>query len=86
VRPPARWADPETRRLPNVTPEAALPIARGTDRWLTRRAAAARKQREQIVSRTSTPRSSTETNLIGSNHAEPASAESTERETAIAHL
>jgi hypothetical protein len=123
------------KRLPNVTRDTALPIARGTDRWLTRRAAAARKQREQIieelsariaenqaqavrranplwrraaataletaatvgigalvrramgepVSRTSTPRSSNETNLAGSNHAEPVSAESPERETAIAH-
>jgi hypothetical protein len=118
------------KRLPNVTRDAALPIARGTDRWLTRRAATARKQREQIIeelsvriaenqaqamrranplwrraaataletaatvgisalvrramsepgSAKSTPRSSTETNLAGGNHAEPVP----ERERAVA--
>jgi hypothetical protein len=36
-------------RLPNVTHDVALPIARSSDRWLTRRAGSARRQREQLL-------------------------------------
>ena len=47
-----RRGGPVTRaatRLPNVTHDVALPIARSSDRWLTRRAESARRQREQLV-------------------------------------
>ena len=37
------------RHLPAITHDAALPVARSSDRWLTGRAHAARKAREQLV-------------------------------------
>jgi hypothetical protein len=37
------------KHLPAITQEAVLPAARFTDRWLTARAQAARRQREEIV-------------------------------------
>jgi flagellar biosynthesis GTPase FlhF len=37
------------RRLPEVTHVAALPAARASERWMTRRAERAREQREQLV-------------------------------------
>jgi hypothetical protein len=37
------------KHLPAITHESTLPLARASDRWITGRAAAARKQREQII-------------------------------------
>lgn len=37
------------RHLPAITHDAALPVARSSDRWLTGRARAAQKQRDQLV-------------------------------------
>lgn len=37
------------RHLPSITHDAALPVARSSDRWLTGRARAAQKRRDQLV-------------------------------------
>ena len=37
------------KHLPAITHESTVPLARASDRWITGRAAAARKQREQII-------------------------------------